>query len=69
LAPAAKPVNGLGVIDKRRQACFSAKYGSLRSATPKRRKEVYRMRNRLLLWLPILTALALASLGAMDWGP
>jgi hypothetical protein len=27
------------------------------------------MRNRLLLWLPILTALALASLGAMDWGP
>jgi len=27
------------------------------------------MRNRLLIWLPILTALALASLGAMDWGP
>jgi len=27
------------------------------------------MPNRLLLWLPILTALALAALGAMDWGP
>jgi len=27
------------------------------------------MRNCLLLWLPILTALALAALGAMDWGP
>jgi hypothetical protein len=27
------------------------------------------MRNRLLLWLPLLTALALAALGAMDWGP
>ena len=33
------------------------------------RKEVLEMRNRLLLWLPILTALALAALGAMDWGP
>jgi hypothetical protein len=33
------------------------------------RKEVLEMRNRLLLWLPLLTALALASLGAMDWGP
>ncbi|TML43393.1 MAG: hypothetical protein E6G19_12335 [Actinobacteria bacterium] len=32
-------------------------------------KEVLGMRNRLLLWLPILTALALAALGAMDWGP
>jgi hypothetical protein len=30
---------------------------------------VLEMRNRLLLWLPILTALALAALGAMDWGP
>jgi len=27
------------------------------------------MRNRLLLWLPVLIALALAALGAMDWGP
>jgi len=34
-----------------------------------RREEVLEMRNRLLLWLPILTALALAALGAMDWGP
>jgi hypothetical protein len=33
------------------------------------RKEVLEMRNRLLLWLPLLTALVLASLGAMDWGP
>jgi hypothetical protein len=33
------------------------------------RKEVLGMRNRLLLWLPLLTALVLASLGAMDWGP
>ena len=32
-------------------------------------KEVLEMWNRLLLWLPLLTALALASLGAMDWGP
>jgi hypothetical protein len=34
-----------------------------------RREEVLEMRNRLLLWLPILTALTLAALGAMDWGP
>jgi hypothetical protein len=34
-----------------------------------RREEVLEMRNRLLLSLPILTALALAALGAMDWGP
>jgi hypothetical protein len=44
--------------------------GSPRSGVPAiSRKEVLDMRNRLLLWLPILTALALASLGAMDWGP
>jgi hypothetical protein len=44
--------------------------GSPRSGVPANcRKEVPEMRNRLLLWLPILTALALASLGAMDWGP
>jgi hypothetical protein len=44
--------------------------GSPRSGVPENcRKEVLEMRNRLLLWLPILTALALASLGAMDWGP
>jgi hypothetical protein len=41
-----------------------------RAAVPAtRREEVLEMRNRLLLWLPILTALALAALGAMDWGP
>src|SRR5213076_1088652 len=56
--------NGLGTCST------GPRRGSSWSGVPANcRKEVLEMRNRLLLWLPILTALALAALGAMDWGP
>lgn len=64
-------VNGQGVLTTGSEHGSRARNGFAALKRPRALagKEVLEMRNRLLLWLPLLTALALASLGAMDWGP
>jgi hypothetical protein len=64
-------VNGQGVLTNASERGSRARHsvGRSQAARVLAGKEVLEMRNRLLVWLPLLTALALASLGAMDWGP
>jgi hypothetical protein len=37
--------------------------------TPNCGREVWGMRRRLIMWLPIAAAVAAALANAMDWGP